>query len=182
MQQLLGKSHRVGLSLIDLFAMFPDEKSATQWFESVIWQDGRCCGKCGSIRTRPVKSGKPMPYWCSDCRSYFSVRTGTAIEKSKVPIQKWCIAIYLCLTNLKSVSSMKLHRDIKVSQPTAWFMLRRIRDAWLRESNNQFDRPVEVCDSYSGGLEKNKHADKKLHAGRGAVGKTAVSGIKLNFT
>ena len=72
-----------------------------------------------------------MPYWCADCRSYFSVRTGTPLAKSNVPLRKWAIAIYLCLTSLKSVSSMKLHRDLKVTQSTAWFMLHRIREAWM---------------------------------------------------
>ena len=90
----------------------------------------RCCGHCGSVSTREVPNAKPMPYWCPDCRSYFSVRTGTAIARSNVPLRKWAIAIYLCLTSLKSVSSMKLHRDIRVSQKTAWFMLHRIREAW----------------------------------------------------
>ena len=71
-----------------------------------------------------------MPYWCSDCRSYFSVRTGTALERSRVPLRKWAFSIYLELTSLKSVSSMKLHRDIGVTQSTAWFMLHRIREAW----------------------------------------------------
>lgn len=178
MQQAPGKSHREGISLIDLFAMFPDDESATLWFESIVWEDGRYCGKCGSQRTSPVPNQKPMPYWCSDCRSYFSVKTGTAIAKSNVPLQKWCIAIYLCLTSLKSVSSMKLHRDIEVSQPTAWFMLHRIREAWMHESDDHFDGPVEVDEAYFGGLAKNKHKDKKLNAGRGAVGKTAVAGIK----
>ena len=178
MQQAPGKSHREGISIIDLFAMFPDDDSATLWFESIVWEDGRFCGKCGSQRTKPVPNQKPMPYWCSDCRSYFSVKTGTAIAKSNVPMQKWCIAIYLCLTSLKSVSSMKLHRDIKVSQPTAWFMLHRIREAWMHDSNDRFDGPVEVDEAYFGGLEKNKHKDKKLNTGRGAVGKTAVAGIK----
>ena len=64
---------------------------------------------------------------------YFSVRTGTAIARSNVKMRKWAIAIYLCLTSLKSVSSMKLHRDLGVSQKTAWFMLHRIREAWAEQ-------------------------------------------------
>ena len=73
-----------------------------------------------------------MPYWRPDCRSYFSVRTGTALERSRVPLRNWAIAVYLEITSLKSVSRMKLHRDIGVSQPTAWFMLHRIREGWQR--------------------------------------------------
>ena len=71
-----------------------------------------------------------MPYRCSDCRSYFSVKTATVMRKSHIPLRKWVFAIYLHLTSLKGVSSMKLHRDIGVSQPAAWFMLQRIRKAW----------------------------------------------------
>ena len=123
-----GKSHRKGIDLIEMFAMFPDEEAAILWFEAVIWPEGRYCPKCGSKRTGSA-SHKKMPYWCTDCRSYFSVKTGTVLQNSKVPMQKWAIAIYLCLTNLKGISSMKLHRDIGVTQDTAWFMLHRIREA-----------------------------------------------------
>ena len=70
-----------------------------------------------------------MSYWCADCCPYFSVRTGRPIARSNVPLRKWAIAIYLCLTSLKSVSSMKLSRDIGVKRSTAWFMLHRIREA-----------------------------------------------------
>ena len=65
-----------------------------------IWNGQRCCGKCGSTNTREVPIAKPMPYSCSDCRGYFSVRTGTPIARSKIPRRKWAIAIYLCLTSL----------------------------------------------------------------------------------
>ena len=121
-----GKAHREGLTVIELMDMYPTEEAATAWFESIVWPDGRHCPKCGSIRTREASHAK-MPCWCTDCRSYFSVKTGTAMQRSKIPLRKWAIAIYLCLTSLKSVSSMKLRRDIGVSQPTAWFMLHRIR-------------------------------------------------------
>ena len=136
-----GKSHREGITLVELMDMFPTEEAATKWFEDVFWRGGRHCGKCGSVNTREVPNAKPMPYWCTDCRSYFSVRTGTAIARSNVPLRKWAIAIYLCLTSLKSVASMKLSRDIGVSQPTAWFMLHRIREAWAGRERRTFRRP-----------------------------------------
>ena len=178
-----GKAHREGITLVQLMDMFPDEDTATAWFEDVIWQDQRHCGKCGSTRTREVPNAKPMPYWCTGCRSYFSVRTGTPIARSNVPLRKWAIAIYLRLTSLKSVSSMKLHRDIGVKQSTAWFMLHRIRQAWAGKGEGPFDGPVEIDETYFGGKRKNmSKAKRKTFTGRGAVGKTAVVGAKDRAT
>ena len=173
-----GKAHRQGLTLVQMMDMFPTEEAATEWFEGVVWPTGRHCPRCGSTRTCEA-SHRKMPYWCSDCRSYFSVKTGTAMQASKIPLRKWAIAIYLCLTNLKSVSSMKLQRDIGVSQPTAWFMLHRIREAWAHEDDDMFDGPVEVDETYVGGRRKNKsHAKRKELEGGGPVDMTAVVGAK----
>ena len=172
-----GKSHRKGITLLELARRFPTEEAAVKWFESVVWPTERGCGHCGSTRTVESIHVK-MPYWCSDCRSYFSVRTGTLMERSKVPIQKWVYAIYLDVTSLKGVAAMKLHRDIGVSYKTAWFLLHRIREAFTATGPIIMDGPVEVDETYIGGLEKNKHAKDKLNAGWGPVGKTAVVGAK----
>ena len=88
-----GKAYRKGLSLVELMGMFPTEDAAREWFESVFWPEGRCCGHCGSTNTKAA-SHKYMPYWCSDCRSYFSVKTGTVMQASKLPLRKWAIGIY----------------------------------------------------------------------------------------
>ena len=178
-----GKSHRQGITLLELFDMFPDEASATDWFENTRWPDGmRPCPRCDSERTHEVKNRKPMPFRCSDCRKYFSVRTGSVLESSRVPLRKWVVAIYLMATNLKAVSSMKLHRDLGVTQKTAWFMAQRIREAWLDDVET-LDGEVEVDETYIGGKRKNMHAiDRAKLEGRGASGKTPIVGAKDRST
>ena len=171
-----GKHHRDGITLVQLCDMFPTEESARKWFEARIWPEDRCCLHCGSLKTS-IATHRKMPYWCTDCRSYFSVRTGTVMQDSNVPLRKWAIAIYLHLTSLKGVSSMKLHRDIGVTQSTAWFMLQRIRKAW-ESKDPLFAGPLEVDETYLGGKERNKHESLKLRAGRGTVGKSTIIGAK----
>ena len=170
-----GKAHREGISLIELTEMFPDEKSAVAWFENIRWPEGeKHCPHCGSLRISAIPSGKPMPYRCKDCRSHFSVRTGTMMEASRLPLRKWAFAVYLYVTNLKGVSSMKLHRDLKVTQKTAWFMLHRLRDAWDQSGLDAFTGPIEVDETHIGGKRKNAQiqaqANERARAGRQEYG------------
>ncbi len=150
-----GKHHREGMSLVQLMDLFPTEEAAHDWFVEQRWsKNGRHCPRCGSIDAAPSK--RQFTFWCPDCKQRFSVRTGTILEESRLPLRKWAIAIYLHLTSLKGVSSMKLHRDINVTQKTAWFMLQRIRKAWASEDISPFTGPVEVDETYMGGKERNK--------------------------
>ena len=171
-----GRADRTGISLLELYDLFPTEDAARQWFEDVRWAAGRYCGHCGSTNTHAVASGKPMPYRCSDCRKYFSVRTGTPMQSSRLKFRKWVFAMYLMTTSLKGVSSMKLHRDLKITQKTAWYLAQRIRQSW-DEAGLPMPGPVEVDESYFGGLEKNRHQSQKRGTS-GVAGKAAVVGIK----
>ncbi len=174
-----GKAYREGISLFELERMFPDEAAATSWFEKARWNDEPCCPRCGGLdRVKRVKSGKPMPWHCGDCRRYFSVRTGTVIERSKIPLRKWAYGIFLWTTSLKGVSSMKLHRDLDISQKSAWFMAHRLREAYTG-GGGLFQGPVEVDETYIGGKRKNMPKSKREKlTGRGPVGKMAVAGVK----
>ena len=171
-----GRADRQGISLLKLTEMFPDEAAARQWFEAVRWAAGRYCGHCGSTRTHAVASGRPMPYRCSDCRKYFSVRTGTPMQSSRLPLRKWVFAMYLMTTSLKGVSSMKLHRDLEITQKTAWYLGQRIRRSW-DVARLPMAGPVEVDETYVGGTEKTRHADQKRGTS-GVAGKAAVVGIR----
>ena len=146
----------------------------TAWGED-NWR--RCCPRCGGLKTSAVPNGKPMPYWCPGRRRYFSVRTGTLLERSKIPLRKWAIAFYLNLSGLKGVSSMHLHRELGITQKTAWSMLCRIRTAY-EGSAGPFDEETEIDEGFFGGRERNKHVGRKLNLGRGTVYKTAMVGIR----
>ena len=174
-----GKHYRKGISLVELFRLFPDEAMAEDWFTQIRWPKGLHCPYCGSVNIQSGSKHKTMPYLCREreCAKRFSVRTGSPMQDSNIGYKKWAIAIYLLTTNLKGVSSMKLHRDLEITQKSAWHLSHRIREA-MKRKQSPFSGPVEVDETFIGGKEKNKHARKKLNAGRGTVGKTAVIGAK----
>ena len=176
-----GRAHREGISLMELADRFPTEESARQWFEDQRWPDGTRCARCNGDNVSPVASGKPMPYRCRDCRKYFSVQIGTVMERSKITLRKWAFAIYLSTTNLKGVSSLKLHRDLNITQKSAWFMAHRIREA-LTADGDLLEGPIEVDETYFGGKSKNRHARDRQPRGRGVFGKSPVVAMRDRTT
>ena len=84
----LGKAYREGITFIDIMRLFPDEATATKWFETNFWPDGHRCPHCNSTDTYET-NGNTIPYRCRKFRKRFSVRTGMLLQSSRLPLFKW---------------------------------------------------------------------------------------------
>ena len=175
-----GRAHRKGMTLLQVADKFPTNEAAREWLESIRWPDSPHCPHCGSFNVQCDIKHPTMTHRCRDCsnRPMFTVRMGSVMEGTKMGYRVWAIGIYLFTTNIKGVSSMRLHRELGVAQKSAWFMLQRLRKAAEMETG-LFSGPIEVDETYVGGKRHNMStAQRKQLTGRGTVGKQAVAGIK----
>ena len=180
-----GKHYRDGLTTRQFFAIFPHDKAAESWFIQQRWPEEVCCPSCGVTNVQTGCKHKTMPFRCreKECGKHFSVKTGTFMQSSKIGYQSWLYAFYLFSTNLKGVSSMKLHRELGITQKSAWHLAHRIRHAWNLNPEERFKGPVEADETYLGGKRRNMPKTKRAQMqGRGSVGKTAVVGVKDRAT
>ena len=187
----LGKAHREELSLVELSRRFPDDAAAQEWLEKQRWGGEPWCPKCGSTKVGH-DNHKSMPWRCAvrSCRKRFSVRVGTVLQGSHLGYRTWVLAIHLLTTSPRVQSSMKLHRDLNITQKTAWFLAYRIHKAFADQSaggGGLFSNPVEVDETYVGCKRSNMSkaqcvALADTGAGRGTVGNTPVADAKDRVT
>lgn len=128
--------------------MFPDDPAAMKWFESQRWPEERRCPRCDSNQTSIAKSHPTMPYRCRKCRQFFSVRTGTVLEYSRIGYREWAIAIYMATTSLKGVSSMKLYRNLGITPKAAWHLMQRICKGFEGNTGVDLKIPTEADKTY----------------------------------
>lgn len=161
-----SKAFRKGITLPELMQMFPDDETAERWFVETRWPDGIRCPYCDSEGGEAKANNPSLPYHCADCSSFFSVKTNSVMHDSEVGYQKWAMAVHLMVTNFKGVSSMKL-LDIGVTQKTARYMERRIREGWETDIET-FGGPMEADETYVGGKESNNNL-RRTRPNRGRV-------------
>ena len=166
--------NRTTISLIEMFNRFPNQDAARSYMEAQRWPNGPACPHCAE--TERIHNRKGGYYRCNACREDFTVRTGTVMERSHIPLQKWLYAMYMLVTSRKGVSSVELHTKLGITQKSAWFMLHRLREA-CRDKDSPLSGIVEIDETYVGGKQRNKHDDKKVE-GRGAKGKAPVLGMR----
>jgi len=157
------------MTFADLVARFPNEKAAIAFLEAVRWPSGPSCFRCGCVDVSPVKSRRVRPiYYCTGCKTQFSVTTGTVMEDTKIPLHKWLMAIHLMCASKKGISSLQLHRMLGLARRSAWHLSHRIRAAMGDTHTAMLTGTVEADETYIGG--KARGAGK----GRGLTNKTAV--------
>jgi transposase-like protein len=149
------------LNLVSLAQHFSNEDKAREFLEKLRWPDGPVCPHCGELnnayRLEPKPSKKDTHVrkgvWkCGGCREQFTVTVGTIFEDSHIPLSKWLLAYHLLCASKKGMSAHQLHRMLKVTYRSAWFMAHRIRYTMRQEPlSSKLTGVIEVDETYVGG-------------------------------
>src|SRR5260370_36692526 len=165
------------MTLAEFDRLFPDEDSCKHYLMARRWPNGPRCPRCGNEKL--YKAKRAWAWECHKCgpRPYrFSLYVGTVFENTNYPLRTWFKVLYFMLTSKKGISALQIHRMIgSGSYRTPWFMCHRLRAGMKDPDFRQLMGIVEIDETYMGGKDANRHANKKHHI-RGTGDKTPVIG------
>jgi transposase-like protein len=161
--------------LMELIRYFADPDTCLQFAVEFRWPNGVICPRCQALDPRFISTRRVWE--CKGCKKQFSVKNGTIMEDSPLPLDKWFAAIWL-ITNAKNgISSYEIHRALGITQKSAWFVLHRVRFAMMTGTFEKMKGEVESDETYIGGKARNMHEGKRKAKGRSGVGKSIVQGL-----
>lgn len=176
-------------SVIELIKAFPDQQTCINHLEQMRWNDNVVSPFDETSKVYKCAGNK---YKCKNTGKYFNVCTATLFDNTKIELQTWFLAIFLITAHKKDISSLQLSRGLNITQKTAWFLLHRIHNCFGIEPQENDDdnklggegEKIAVDETFVGGKNKNRHADKKIEnsQGRSFKDKTPFIGIIQNAT
>src|SRR5579864_8202988 len=155
------------LNLVELAQHFSNEDAAREFMEKLRWPDGPVCPHCGLLnqayklepKQESKKPGRKGLWKCAGCREQFTVTVGTIFEDSHIPLNKWLLAYHLLCASKKGMSAHQLHRMLKVTYRSAWFMAHRIRYTMTQEPlSSKLSGVVEIDETYVGGKRRHQQS------------------------
>jgi transposase-like protein len=169
-------------TLVEAVRYFADPDIAQAFMVQIRWSGNVCCPTCGGTKVRYIRTRRQWECREQHPQRRFSVKTGTIMEESPLPLDKWLVALWMEVNSKNSISSYEVHRALGVTQKTAWFMQQRIRFAMQQGSFEKMGGNggvVEADETFVGGLSKNMHKSRraKTITGTGGAGKAAVMGL-----
>jgi len=171
------------VNLLELLDSYPTSDACREHLERVRWPDGVRCPRCNSDKIARLRKRKQFSCKSKDCGYRFSVTTDTIMHASKISLRKWFAAIYLMSDAKKSVSSLQLARELRISNECAWHMCMRIREA-MREAHTDLFRGVVQCDEYyHGGDSRNRKYDRhpyRQERGRGTSKQPILGAVETS--
>jgi transposase-like protein len=159
---------------------FQDAEKAREWLEAQRWPDGPYCTHCGSYSVTQLqgRAHRPGVYQCNDCREQFTVTTGSVMERSKIPLNKWLMAMHLMASSKKGYSAHQLHRTLGITYQSAWFLAHRIREAMGNDKSGPIGgegKIVEADETYFGDKDRVTKRTKRGKSGLASVQRSTSS-------
>jgi len=157
--------------------VYSNEDAAREALEAVRWPDGPVCPHCGNVDQDKIAKGagkahRPGLYYCAACNGQFTVTVGTVMERSKIPVSKWLLAMHLMATCKNGMSAHELHRVLGITYKSAWFVAHRIREA-MKDTKftpmGGHGKTIQADETYYGNTSKRAKGYRKGHSQKASV-------------